>query len=121
MEPDHPGLENAMRRLMLPTLVFLAVVLCAGAAFAAAPEAQGPMSVAVQPAAPGDPAGIQPSPLKLQPEKVFRAATCTFQYSDCFSCGIRKIQACDVYSCYDPATGQTTTQKSCATPCGNIC
>jgi hypothetical protein len=104
-------------------VTFLGALMIAGTAFAAAPEAQGPMTPAVQLfAAPDGQAAAQPSPLKLQPDRRLVDVTCTFVTNDCHYCPSHtQVQDCDFYSCYDSSTGQTTTQVRNCTACANFC
>ena len=106
------------KKLCLVT--FLGTLMIAGAAFAATPEAQGPMTAAVQPAAP-DGQAAQPSPLKPWPDELFLTVNCTFVTNDCHNCSLGKVQDCDFYRCVDSQTGKVTTQLRNCTPCSNFC
>ena len=109
-----------MKKLCL--LTCLGALMVAGAAFAATPEAQGPMTPAVQSVAtPDGQAAQQPSPLKPLPGELLLTVNCTFVTNDCHNCSLGKVQDCDFYRCVDSQTGQVTTQLRNCTPCANFC
>jgi hypothetical protein len=121
MTPEPRSSEEICMRKKLCLVTFLGALLVAGAAFAVKPEAQGPMTLAVQPAAAQEGLTAQPSPLQTEPDKLFLSVTCTFVTNDCHNCAANKVQDCDFYSCYDSSTGSTSTVLRNCTPCGNAC
>lgn len=121
MTPGHDLTEETSMCRRLCLVAFLGALMVAGAAVAAAPEAQGPMTAAVQPTAAPDGQAAQPSPLKPLPDLLFLTVNCTFVTNDCHNCSLGKVQDCDFYRCVDSQTGQVTTQLRNCTPCANFC
>jgi|tagenome__1003787_1003787.scaffolds.fasta_scaffold19259526_1 hypothetical protein len=107
---------------MLCIVTLLGVLMITGTAFAAAPEAQGPMTAAVQPAAaPDGQAAAQPSPLQPLPDALFLSVDCTFVKNGTFLCGNHtQAHDCDEYRCVDSQTGQVTRQFRNCTPCADF-